>query len=144
MRTLTFLLIPLLWLGCTDSQPMATDHPVGPLFNVSEDHRAIVVSATEENWLFNGQGEIVLVECSEHAVFTQGPNDTFSYSTKCKTTNTTGRAVIFDQDNNPVGPGACGWFLHPSGDWCLFCNWREVISANGNLSYHAWGTPVYP
>src|SRR5688572_30474249 len=77
--------------------------------------------------LFDGDGGIVSGS-SYHAVITPSGNRSIRCSVK-GIDNPTGRAIHYDSDNNPIGPGlTCNARGVPTLDW------EETISASGNAT----------
>ncbi len=143
MRYLRLALLPLLLVAC-DQQPTALDLAEGPNLNASADHRAIKIVYEGDTYLFNAQGEIVVMQCKmSFDVFTQSGVNMVTTRAHCWTPNTSGRAAIFTPANNPYGPDLCAGGWDPDGNVYSLCDWREVISASGNVLFIASGTPIY-
>ena len=143
MKYLSLALLPLLVVGCTNTPTAVPDLEAGPTFNASDDHEAIVRVFDGYAVLFDAEGGIIVAPCQGLDVFTQSATNMVTAEAHCWTPNPTGRAVVYTQDKNPIGP-LCGSIPDPDGIRIRLCNLREVVAANGNILLHMWGTPIYP
>jgi hypothetical protein len=115
-----------------DSPTAAISSP-GASFR-SKSPRAAVVIRNSGCVLFNGDGELVLA-ARDIVIATQSTrrNTTLICKVK-KVANSSGRAVRYDSEQNPFGPGvACG-ILRPPEDFVLTTTWSETVSASGNAT----------
>jgi hypothetical protein len=115
----------------TDS-PTAAISPAGTSFS-SKSPRAAVVIRNSGCVLFNGDGELVLAD-RDISISTQSTRQNTTLICKVKNVATsTGRAVRYDSEDNPFGPGtACG-ILRLDG-FVLTTAWSETVSASGNAT----------
>lgn len=144
MRYSRLALLPLLLVACDATESTAPPDIESPLFNASGEHRAVIWIEHSEGYLFNGQGDIELMSCRGHFLFTNNPDNHVIATTKCSSTNTTGQAVRFTYDDNPLGIPVPVGFRDPDGNQFLLYDWYENISASGQVSFKMWGTPIYP
>ena len=113
--------------GCDQASPAAATSPSNASFS-SGSSRAAVVIRNFACRLFDGTGEIVLAD-RDIAILTQSTRQNTTLICKVKVANSTGRAVRFDSENNPLLPGLqCGTFRGPT------TNWSETVSAPGNAT----------
>jgi hypothetical protein len=74
---------------------------------------------------FNGWAFLVITDSADGVITVRGKVQGLD--------NHTGRAVIYDSDSNPIGPGeTC--YLDYAGDVFYTQEWREIISTTGNAS----------
>jgi hypothetical protein len=146
MRLLPLIPCLLLAIACGATESTAPADLETPLFSASGEHRAAIWIEHEAGGvLFNGQGDIEWMPCSRgHFLFTNNPDNHVIATTKCSTTNTTGRAVRFTYDDNPLGIPIAVGFRDPDGNAFLLYDWYENISASGQVNFRMWGTPDYP
>ncbi len=143
MKYLPLALLPLLVVGCTDTPMAPPNIEAEPSFNASDDHAAFPRAFDGYAVLFDAEGGITVAACQGLDVFTNSATNIVSAEAHCWTSNPTGKAVVYTQDKNPIGP-LCGSIPDPDGIRIRLCNLREVIAANGNILLHMWGTPIYP
>ena len=142
MRLLPLMPCLLLAIACEATESTApTD--VSPAFNVSGEHSAIVWMEDSYGYGFNGQGDIVYMPCRRHNLFTNNPDNLVEVTFKCSTTNTTGRAVRFTYDDNPLGFPVPVGSRDQDGNLFLLYDWFANISASGQVILKMWGTPDY-
>lgn len=103
--------------------------------SIAKASNAAVVINDEGCGLLDGDGNVVLAT-SDHAVITSNGNGVFV----CKVhgvANSSGKAVHYDTNNNPFGPGLL--CATPAG---TTDNWTDTVSASGNatLSCHVNGS----
>ncbi len=145
MRYLRLALLPLVFAACSDSQPAAPDLEPTPVLDVSAEHRALFVRNEGETGLFNAQGDMVPMYCGvSFDVVTQSATDMLTLRAQCRTPNPSRTAASFTSANNPTGPDVCAKGLDPDGKLYLLRDWREVVSATGNVTFIALVIPVYP
>jgi hypothetical protein len=95
--------------------------------------RAAVVIRNNECRLFNGDGQLVLADRSI-VIATQSTRLNTTFICKVKNVaNSSGRAVRYDSDNNPFGPGVGCGILRPD-QFVITTDWTESVSSSGNAT----------
>jgi hypothetical protein len=116
----------------TDSPAVAIS-PAGASFSGSRSRLAAVIIRNSGCVLFNGDGDLVFAD-RDISISTQSTRQSTTLICKAKNlANSTGRAVRYDSERNPFGPGtACG-ILRPDG-FVVTTAWSETVSASGNAT----------
>jgi hypothetical protein len=104
--------------------------------NTSQADPAVVVWGGNF-WVYDGDGNVVNIEdFNGHSliVVTDSTDGVINVQINAKALNNhTGQAVQYDSENNPSGPGEVCSF-HYGGDIYFTEEWRETISASGNMT----------
>ncbi len=137
------LALPVVFaFACADTTAPQNDASIpGPSFdfaNSGNPNSAVFIGAVGCSFL-DGDGGLVFVN-NASAVITSSGQGKFQCSAK-GVPNSTGRAVTYDTDKNPSGPGLlCGMPGDPDGT----AKWHETVSASGNAKLTCHNDGVQP
>ncbi len=136
MRWTKIALVPLLVVACSD-QPVEPMTDAGPNFSASGEHQALVIKDDQTATLFDGDGNLVASTCGTTEVYTNSRAGRFNLLVRCEMPNLSGAAAVYTPEDNPLFPGLCGRWFDPDGHRISLCDWREVVSASGNVVFTA-------
>ena len=122
----------LILAGCDQGSPTSATSPADPSFR-SANTRSAVVIRNSGCVLLDGDGAIASAD-RDIDISTQSTNQNTTLICKVKkVANSTGRALHYDSENNPIFPGLGCSVLRPDG-FVFTTDWNETVSAAGNAT----------
>ncbi len=118
--------------ACDQGSPTSATSPSGASFRSTNPQAAVVIRDSGCG-LFDGDGGFVFAD-HDITISTQSTNQNTTLICRVKkVANSTGRAVHYDSENNPIFPGVeCG-IARPDA-FVTTTDWTETVVASGNAT----------